>query len=400
MSCLEVKTRKIWDVAQVPDRDKVRFEFPYLIFFKGWFYCGFREADIHHQHPSARCRLIRSKDGANWQTAHVFSWLGADLREIRLSVTPEGMLLVNTLLTYLLPEPSSDAEEYPFDRFDRPNPDRKPHRSHAILEIDKTSSMAEVNACSQSVTWLSADGENWSAANCSSDGTNTFRWEIQWYNGIGYSVGYNGKDKEGTLYRTRDGRSFRPLLENCFFPERGACEFAMSFAPDGTMYGLLRNARKVNSNEQIVDKDGHEVDQHDRKFRYGGKVPMFGIGTAPFYTKWEWKDIHFDWHGDGKLTTAEEQLRAPFGGPQLLRISDGRLLATGRVLSEEYEDGRITIFTVDPKTAIFTRFAVLDGATYGSMLEHNGKLYVVCGREDEDVPNQLAISMAELPLII
>jgi hypothetical protein len=160
---------------------------------------------------------------------------------------------------------------------------------------------------------------------------------------MGYSIGYSGSDLAGTLYRTRDGKSWRPLLGK-FFPQGLGNEASLAFDDDDTAYCILRDA------------PGSQ---------------MFGVGKAPFYQEWTWKDTRIDWEGNGELRPAREFLR-PLGGPSLLRLRDGRFVLAGRA-------GGISLFWVDPKNAILTRFASVAASTYAGIAEHEGSIWVTCG---------------------
>lgn len=73
--------------------------FTSLINYKGRFYCAFREAKKHYD-PSGEdvgiIRILHSKNGKRWQPFLSYSVDGIDLRDPKLTVTPEGkvMLLV------------------------------------------------------------------------------------------------------------------------------------------------------------------------------------------------------------------------------------------------------------------------------------------------------------------
>ena len=84
----------------------------------------------------------------------------------------------------------------------------------------------------------------------------------------------------------------------------------------------------------------------------------------------------------GGAQPAAEALRAPFGGPRLIVLSDGRLVAAGRMLGPGQADGRITLFQVDPAQALLTKFAECDGTTYGGIAEHDGQIWVSYAARD------------------
>ena len=43
-----IQGKRIWDIARIPDREDTRMELTDLARFKGAWYCGFREAEIHN----------------------------------------------------------------------------------------------------------------------------------------------------------------------------------------------------------------------------------------------------------------------------------------------------------------------------------------------------------------
>jgi len=167
-----IQGKRVWDLSRIPDREDSRMELTDLVRFKGAWYCGFREAEIHSGHPSGRARITRSSDGDRWDTAALFDWDCADVREPKFSITAEGRLMVNTSLNFCSREARDDGKYYQLDQAGTPETD------------------AEEMVARQSVTWLSADGTNWSSAFACPTGVNTWRWEVSWHNGMGYSVGY------------------------------------------------------------------------------------------------------------------------------------------------------------------------------------------------------------------
>ncbi len=394
-----IKGDKIWDMTRLPGEDKMRMELTDLARFNGYWYCGFREAFIHHSHPSGRGRVIRSADGVTWESVLLKEWDGADVREITLSVTSEGLLMANTSLAFVSQEARADGRQHAYSAFDRPRPDGKLYGRYYQLDAPGTpGNDEERNVTRQSVTWLSADGVTWSSAYACPSGVNTWHWKVVWHNGMGYTIGYDGKDKTGTLYRTRDGKNWRVLVSD-FFPG-GGNEISIAFGTDNTAYGLLRDARKrimtAAMKATVEDSDGHQVGTDFSRGYYGDAAPMFGIGKAPYYQEWEWKELTVDWDGNGQFRSVDEVLRAPFGGPKLIRLKDGRFVVAGRILGPNRDDGHITLFLLDPTTAQLTKIAEFAGSTYGGVAEYDGRLWVSYAGEAE--PGYLAVFMASVQI--
>jgi len=117
----------------------------------------------------------------------------------------------------------------------------------------------------------------------------------------------------------------------------------------------------------------------------------FGVGKAPYFQEWEWCTPRVDWDGDGNFKPAPEVFDVDFGGPKIIRLSDGRLVAGGRARgprradgswrkdsddTEGKEDGRVMLFWVDPKNATLTRFLEVAGTSYPGIFEHEGMLWI------------------------
>ena len=297
------EVRRIWDVTRIPDREKTRIEFPDLIRFQDAWYSAFREGEIHGNHPTGRVRIIRSSDAEQWESVALLEWEDGDVRDPKLSITAEGQLMLTACVWFV-----SLADH---------------------LEIRNTpKSDLEKDVLRQSVTWLSPDGRNWSSVHLCRSGVNTWRWSTTWHNGMGHSIGYHGRDWNGRLYRTRDGKSWEVLADDIFPPEGYNNETSLVFGPDNTAYCLLRRDGDLNT-------------------------AMLGISQFPYDT-WDWKDL-----GVGVL-----------GGPKLIRLTDGRLVAAGRLA------GRVTLYWVDPDAGTLTEFAKADGTSYPGLVEHEGTIWV------------------------
>lgn len=367
--------KKIWDLSRIADRedqDIRRLELTDLIRFKDYWYCGFHEGTIHDAHPTGRARIIRSADGEHWESVALFRWDGADVREPKLSITAEGWLMVNTSLSFVSKQPRSakqgsrDAVYLPHDALKN----LKEKVSYYQLDSSATPQVdTEDQVARQSVTWLSRDGQQWSNAYTCPSGVNNWRWEVKWYRGMGYSVGYGGKDHKGTLYRTRDGMSWRPLLEN-FFPPQGGNEATLEFGEDHTAYCMLRDA--ILRKKQPGPANSVAMNQVR-----GTCLPMLGIGKAPYYTQWDWRELSVDYGPElGGIQSAESLLLAPLGGPKLIRLIDGRLIVAARMLSPGRDDGHNTLFHLDPDKALLTYIEECNGSSYPGLVEHQGELWI------------------------
>lgn len=184
----------------------------------------------------------------------------------------------------------------------------------------------------QSLAWFSKDGRTWSEAHKIGD-PDFWLWRIVWHRGQAYAIGYGcGKENRSIrLYKSGDGKKFETLVERLDV-EGYPNETALVFDGD-TCYCLLRRDDKENS----------------------GKL---GISHPP-YTEWQWKD-----------------LGVRIGGPQMLRLDDGRYVAAVRL----YDGGsRTSLVWIEPETAKLTEFLKLPSGgdnSYPGLVQHDGLLWV------------------------
>src|SRR5262245_47383011 len=81
---LEVK--KIWDQGQ-------HNAFTDLMRFNDRWICTFREGEKHAS-GAGKVRVLTSTDGAKWESAALLEAAGVDLRDPKLSLAPDGRLMI------------------------------------------------------------------------------------------------------------------------------------------------------------------------------------------------------------------------------------------------------------------------------------------------------------------
>ena len=184
----------------------------------------------------------------------------------------------------------------------------------------------------ESYSWLTRDGEKWEGPFQIGD-TNMWLWRATWHAGHAYSVGYETLgEKSVRLYRSKNGRKFDVLVPT-LFEEGYPNETGMVFVKDGTALCLLR-------------RDGEQ--------------PSGKLGRAkPPYTDWSWRDLGIK-----------------IGGPQLIQIPDGRLIAGVRLY-----DGKVrtAIAELNPTTAKLTELISLPSGgdnSYPGLVWHESTLFV------------------------
>ena len=158
-------------------------------------------------------------------------------------------------------------------------------------------------------------------------------WRVTWHGRTAYGIGYDTAS-EGfvRLYASTDGSRFEALVQR-LFDDGQPNETALVFRPDETALCLLR-------------RDGN-----------AGSAKL-GIARPP-YTNWQWKD-----------------LGARIGGPHMIRLPDGRIIAAVRL----YDGGaRTSLAWLDPGAGSLTEFLKLPSGgdtSYAGLVWHRGLLWV------------------------
>src|SRR2546423_15005626 len=186
-----VEVRKIWDRAP-------HNAFTDLLRFKDKWFCVFREGKAHVS-PDGALRVIASEDGKNWTSAALLTYPQADLRDAKITVTPDNRLMLSGAAAL-----------------------------HQPAEFKH-----------QSLAWFSKEGREWSEAVKIGD-PNLWLWRVAWHKNTAYGIGYDtAGEKFVRLYSSRDGRRFDPLV-SILFDEGQPNETSLLFQPDDTALCLLR----------------------------------------------------------------------------------------------------------------------------------------------------------------
>ena len=281
-----VEVKKIWD--QAPHN-----AFTDLIRFQDRWFCVFREGQGHVS-PDGAFRVITSSDGEHWESAALITSPHSDLRDAKLSVTPDGQLML--VGAENLHTPST-------------------HRF-------------------QSLVWFSLDGRSWSERHEIAD-ADFWLWRITWHKGRAYGFGYGcGNDNRHIrLYASLDGKSFQTLIAKVSVEGTYPNETSLVFLPDDTAYCLLR-------------QDGEPKNGY--------------LGTSrPPYTDWSWK-----------------QLNTQIGGPHMIALPDGRLVAVVRLYDERV---RTSLCRIDAEAGTLTELLALPSGgdtSYAGLVLHEGLLWV------------------------
>lgn len=221
-----VTVEKIWDNGK-------HNAFTALIKFKDAYYCSFREGETHifdaSGKASGKVRILKSKDGVNWESVAYFGKDKYDLRDPKLSITPDNKLMVII-----------GGSVYEGWNLTNRNP----------------------------LVVFSEDGESFSdpipvKIHDNAGNGNDWIWRVTWHNNIGYAAMYSmtaDRDACLTLLSTKDGinYNFVSKLEVPDFPNEATVRFDSS----DNMYIMVR--RDI--------------------------IGCWGKSSYP-YVNWEWKNM-------------------------------------------------------------------------------------------------------------
>jgi hypothetical protein len=194
-----VSVNKIWDHAQHNAfTDLVRFQ-------NHWFVC-FRESNEHELGENGKIRVLASSDGVIWTSVHLLEVHGMDLRDPKLSVTPEKklMLLTGGVVT----------------------------KNQRYL-------------CKQTYVSFSDDGAVWGSLLPILE-PHDWLWRITWHLGKAFGCAYSFANREEewslALYESTNGIHFEKIVDLNIrgFPSETTLQFTM----DGEMVALVRREAK------------------------------------------------------------------------------------------------------------------------------------------------------------
>ncbi len=202
-----------------------------LVRLNGTFYVTFREAGAHVYSTNGAIRVLASPDGQNWRSVAYIFKKGIDLRDPKLSVTPDGRLML--LMGGAIYRGKDNLGTSSYVSFS----DKEGQKFGKLVQIQIDPKVKSA------FDWL---------------------WRVTWHNGTAYGVLYQ-RESKGRLHllKSRDGIHFKLVttLEIPGFPN----ETSLAFQGQ-KMIALVRRDGKT---------DNHGV-----------------IGTSqPPYQKWEWHEL-------------------------------------------------------------------------------------------------------------
>jgi hypothetical protein len=188
-----VEVVRIWDqAAHAAFTDLVRHR-------EAWF-CTFRESDRHVHGKDGTIRVLHSADGRRWESAALIAEKGVDLRDPKLSVTPDGRLMLLM--------------------------------GGSVYEKRKL-------VTRQPRVAFSKDGRTWTSPQVIL-APGEWLWRVTWHQGRAYGVSYNagGKDWAITLFAGEDGVRYERIT--AFDIPGRPNETTLRFLPDDGMIAFVR----------------------------------------------------------------------------------------------------------------------------------------------------------------
>ncbi|MDO4950217.1 MAG: hypothetical protein Q4E55_08695 [Bacteroidales bacterium] len=249
---VHIRVRKAWDANK-------HCAFTSIIKFNGRYYLSFREADSHifDDDGIARggTRILVSDDGDNWTSVAHLLKDGYDLRDPKLSITPDGRLMV--IIGGSIYNPATKHLD-----------GCKPQVSFSSDGVNFTDPQpVEINS-------KTANGKDWI-------------WRVDWLDGVGYGVCYSVVDGDPrariSLLKTTDGIHYSDVA-NFNLPDFPN-EATVRFLPDKRMLMMVR------------EDANHPIEGY------------WGISNPP-YTDWEFKKLGFQVGGPDFIVTDDNTVIA------------------------------------------------------------------------------------------
>lgn len=200
----------------------------------------------------------------------------------------------------------------------------------------------------QTYAWFSDDGVTWSEPHPIGE-LNFWLWQIAWEGNSAYSIGYYcDSDQFIRFYQSKDGKEFTPVGKRLL--DEGVPNEAALLFDQHVGYCLLRR-EEANG--------------------------LLGIAHSP-YSHWQWQDIG-----------------VPIGGPGLIRLPDGRLLAAVRLYDNQVRTSLCWINADSGKSTEALSLPSGGDTSYAGLVWHQDYLWVSYYSSHEE---KTAIYLAKIEL--
>ena len=291
-----IEVARIWDNAP-------HCAFTGLVRFQEYWYCTFREAQKHVS-PDGKLRIIRSRDGKQWESVALIPSTDSDLPDLRdpkIGIIPDGRLMLMGCATSL--------EE------------GVPRRTYV---------------------WFSVDGKEWSDKHPVGD-PGTWLWSFTSDEKVLFGVGYekNNGVRSVSLYRAENPPAFERLT-TLHTDERFPNETSLLMEGDS---GIALIRREFAPGQTTVPP-------------YNNGTALLGVSRAPF-TDWQTTDLGIY-----------------VGGPTLLRLPNGKIIAAGRQISSAHY---ATLWELDTEKGALHELLILPSGgdcSYPGLVWHEDHLWI------------------------
>ena len=255
-----VSVRKIWDQGQ-------HNAFTDLIRFRDAWYCTFREAE-DHVGGDGKLRVITSRDGETWESAALLTEEGIDLRDPKLSITPDGRLMMTA--------------------------------GGSVYEGTKTLKGRQPRVA------FSVDGKTWTPTQrVLTEGE--WLWRVTWHEGKAYGASYNA------AARTTPAAQEAAKQSNPAAPGPAEWKLKLVSSADGVKYDLVTH----------LDVPGHP---NETTLRFLADGRMMALVRREGGSTFGWIDTSRVPYRDWTWHETKHRL----GGPNFIQLPSGALWAAGR----------------------------------------------------------------------
>ena len=253
-----VSVAKIWDAGK-------HNAFTDLIRWHDRWYCTFREADAHVG-GDGKLRVLVSTDGEKWDSAALVTEQGIDLRDPKLSVTPDDRLMI-----------TAGGSVY---------------KGTTLLGR-------------QPRVAFSKDGRAWTPPQrVLTEGE--WLWRVTWHNGKAYGVSYNADERKSAAAQEAAKTGAAP-------PGPAEWKLKLVASDDGVKYDLVTHLDVPGHPNETTLRFMPDGEMVALVRREGGNTLGWIGRSRPPYKDWSWKET-----------------KHRFGGPNFIRLDNGQLWAAGR----------------------------------------------------------------------
>lgn len=300
-----LSVRKIWDKGN-------HNAFTDLIRFQDQWYCTFREAEAHVGGDGS-IRVLRSADGREWSPVANISEAGIDLRDPKLSITPDGRLMIVA--------------------------------GGSVYKGGKTLLGRQPRVL------FSKDGENWTAPKRTLE-EGDWLWRVTWHKGTAWGLAYNpqARMQEQAKAAANQGDPVKP----------GPAEWKLKLvkSTDGEHYDLVTHLDVPGfANESTVRFLDDDTMVALIRRESGNRKGWIGTSKPPYKT-WEYHETNYR-----------------LGGPNFLVMDDGAIWASSRDHREKAAKtsiGRMSTTDYEPELVLPSG----GDNSYAGMVMHEGELWM------------------------